>query len=50
MRRPIPSLVVVSVNQATHLTEEDDMKFMPLHVDLIPNMGLNKQKQDKEVV
>ena len=45
--RPIPILAVVSANQATHLTEEGVMIIAPLHVDLIPNMGINKRKQDK---
>ena len=47
MRRPIPSLVMLSVNQVAHLMNEDVMKFAPLHVNLIPNMGINKRKQDK---
>ena len=32
---------------AAHLTEEDVMKFAPLYVHLICNMGINKRKQDK---
>ena len=45
---PIPSLAVLLAKQvAAHLTEEDVMKFAPLYVHLICNMGINKRKQDK---
>ena len=47
VRRPIPSLVVLSANHAMHLANEDIMKFTLLHVGLIRIMGINKQKQDK---
>ena len=47
VRHPIPSLQVLSANKATHLKEEDAMKFAPLHVDLIRNTGINTQKQNK---
>ena len=44
----IPPLVALVAKQmAAHLTEEEVMKFAPLHVHLIQKMGTNKRKQDK---
>ena len=49
VRRPILSLVVLLAKQgAAHPTEEDIMKFVPLNMHLICNMGINKRKQEKE--
>ena len=50
VRRPTPYLAVLLAKQmAAHLTEEDVTKSAPLHVHLIHNMGINKQKQEKGV-
>ena len=47
VRCPILLLSVLAAWQAAHLKEEDAIRTAPHHVDLIPNMGRNKLKQDK---